>query len=59
MGDILAAKDLEEYLQLNEGTIDKYTSEEKIPGITIGSRLLFEKEKIEVGTNNHLKSFNF
>jgi hypothetical protein len=58
MRDILAAKDLAEYLQLNEGTIYKYARGEKITGVKIVSRWLFEKEKIDVGTNNHLKSLN-
>ena len=47
MGEILTAKELSEYLQLTEVTIYKYVSEGKIPGMKIGSRWRFEKEKID------------
>ena len=47
MGEILTAKELSEYLQLTEVTIYKYVSEGKIPGMKIGSRWRFEKDKID------------
>ena len=47
MGKILTAKELSEYLQLTEVTIYKYVSEGKIPGMKIGSRWRFEKNKID------------
>jgi excisionase family DNA binding protein len=47
MGKILTAKELAEYLQLTKVTICKYATEGKIPGIKIGSRWRFEKEKID------------
>ena len=59
MGKILTVKELAQYLQLTEVTICKYATEGKIPKNKIGSRWRFEKEKIDVGKNNHLKSFNY
>jgi len=47
MGEILTAKELAEYLKLTEVTIYKYVSEGKIPGIKVGSRWRFEKDKID------------
>ena len=47
MGTILTTKELSEYLQLTELTIYKYVSEGKIPGMKIGSRWRFEKDKID------------
>ena len=47
MGKILTTKELSEYLQLTEVTIYKYVSEGKIPGMKIGSRWRFEKDKID------------
>jgi excisionase family DNA binding protein len=47
VGKILTAKELSEYLQLTEVTIYKYVSEGKIPGMKIGSRWRFEKDKID------------
>ena len=47
MGKILTTKELADYLQLTEVTIYKYASEGKIPGIKIGSRWRFEKNKVD------------
>lgn len=47
MGKILTTKELAEYLKLTEVTIYKYVSEGKIPGMKIGSRWRFEKDKID------------
>ena len=47
MGEILTAKELSEYLQLTEVTIYKYVSQGKIPGMKIGSRWRFEKDRID------------
>ena len=47
MGEILTAKELAEYLKLTQVTIYKYVSEGKIPGIKVGSRWRFEKDKID------------
>ena len=47
MGKILTTKELSEYLQLTEVTIYKYVSEGKIPGMKIGSRWRFEKDRID------------
>jgi len=47
VGKILTTKELSEYLQLTEVTIYKYVSEGKIPGMKIGSRWRFEKDKID------------
>jgi excisionase family DNA binding protein len=44
---ILTVREVAEYLQLTEVTIYKYVSEGKIPGIKIGSRWRFEKDKID------------
>lgn len=52
MGEILTAKELAEYLKLTEVTIYKYVSEGKIPGIKVGSRWRFEKDKIDDLLNN-------
>ena len=47
MGKILTTKELAEYLQLTEVTVCKYATEGKIPGMKIGSRWRFEKDKID------------
>lgn len=47
MGKLITAKELAKYLQLTEVTIYKYASEGKIPGMKIGSRWRFEKDKID------------
>ena len=52
MGKLITAKELATYLQLTEVTIYKYVTEGKIPGMKIGSRWLFEKEKIDDLINN-------
>ena len=52
MGKLITAKELAKYLQLTEVTIYKYVTEGKIPGMKIGSRWRFEKEKIDDLINN-------
>ena len=52
MGKLVTAKELAKYLQLTEVTIYKYVTEGKIPGMKIGSRWRFEKEKIDDLINN-------
>ena len=52
MGKLITAKELATYLQLTEVTIYKYVTEGKIPGMKIGSRWRFEKEKIDDLINN-------
>ena len=52
MGKLITAKELAKYLQLTEVTIYKYVNEGKIPGMKIGSRWRFEKEKIDNLINN-------
>ena len=47
MGHILTCKELAEYLKLTEVTIYKYAKEGKIPGIKLGGRWRFDKDKID------------
>ena len=47
MGHILTCKELAEYLKLTEVTIYKYVNEGKIPGIKLGGRWRFDKDKID------------
>ena len=47
MGKILTTTELAEYLKLTEVTIYNYVSEGKIPGMKIGSRWRFDKDKID------------
>ena len=47
MAKLLNTKELAEYLKLTEVTIYKYANEGKIPGIKIGSRWRFYKDKID------------
>ena len=47
MGKLLTSKKLAEYLKLTEVTIYKYANEGKIPGLKIGNRWRFDKDKID------------
>ena len=47
MGQILTAKELADYLKLNEVTIYKYVNEGKIPGHKIGKSWRFDKDRID------------
>ena len=58
MGKLITAKELAKYLQLTEVTIYKYASEGKIPGMKIGSRWRFEKDKIDDLIKNFLANYN-
>ena len=49
MAKLLSTKELAEYLKLTEVTIYKYANEGKIPGIKVGSRWRFDKDKIDEG----------
>jgi len=47
VGQILTTKELAAYLKLTEVTIYKYINEGRIPGIKVGSRWRFDKDKID------------
>jgi excisionase family DNA binding protein len=47
VGQILNIKELAEYLKLTEVTIYKYANEGKIPGVKVGSRWRFDKDRID------------
>ena len=47
MGQMLTVKELARYLKLTELTIYKYINEGRIPGIKVGSRWRFDKDKID------------
>jgi excisionase family DNA binding protein len=44
---LLNTKELAEYLKLTEVTIYKYAKEGKIPGVKVGSRWRFDKDRID------------
>jgi len=47
MREIMTAEEVAQYLKLNKITVYKYANEGKIPGIKIGNRWRFNREKIE------------
>jgi excisionase family DNA binding protein len=44
---LLNTKEVAEYLKLTEVTIYKYAKEGKIPGVKVGSRWRFDKDRID------------
>jgi len=47
MGKIMTAEEVARYLKLNKITVYKYAQQGRIPGIKIGNRWRFDREKIE------------
>lgn len=47
MSEIMTLKEVAKYLKMTEVTIYRYVNEGKIPGVKIGSRWRFVKEKID------------
>ena len=47
MGEIMTAEEVARYLKLNKITVYKYAQQGRIPGIKIGNRWRFDREKIE------------
>ena len=57
MGKLITVQELAKYLQLTEVTIYKYATEGKIPGMKIGSRWRFDKNKIDDLIKNENSEF--